>query len=256
MKKIVLKKKLLVLTSLAILLSAASWLVYTKVLDQSLCLAASQENTAAVARLLKRGANPNAVGVVPAPDCDCDTDPLHALSLAVTNPPASCWEQMGPVPISYKEAGMGTAALLLRAGADVNARDKDGSTALMLARTPRMVKFLLAHGAKVDLRNKNGETALLQDAGSDRGILNALVSGSADVNARDKRGRTVLMIAVSSSSDDAADRKSTAGLAKALTAAGANVNFRDDQGKTALGYALDSKQTDSVRFLKHIGARL
>ena len=256
MKRVVMKKKFLVLTPLAVLLSVVSWLVYTKVLNHSLCLAASQENTAAVARLLKRGANPNAVGVVPAPDCDCDTDPLHALSLAVTNPPASCWEQMGPVVVPYKEAGVGTAALLLRAGADVNARDQDGSTALMLARTPPMVKFLLAHGAEVDLRNKNGDTALLRDAGSDRGIVNALIAGGADVNAKDKRGRTALIIAVSYSSDDAADRKSTADLAKALTTAGAAVNARDDQGKTALWYALDNKQTDSIKYLKKIGAQL
>ena len=256
MKQIVIKKKVLVLTPLAILFSVASWLVYTKVVNQSLCLAASQENTAAVTRLLKRGANPNAVGVVPAPDCDCDTDPLHALSLAVDNPPAHCWEQMGPVPVSYKEAGVGTATLLLRAGADVNARDQDGSTALMLARTPPMVKFLLAHGAEVDLRNKNGDTALLRDAGSGGGNMNALISGGAEVNARDNHGRTVLMIAVSSPFDDSADRLYVAGLAKVLTAAGAEVNARDDQGKTALGYALDNKQTDSIKYLKKIGERL
>jgi len=86
--------------------------------------------------------------------------------------------------------------------------------------------------------------------------MSALISGGAEVNARDNHGRTVLMIAVSSPFDDSADRLYVAGLAKVLTAAGAEVNARDDQGKTALWYALDNKQTDTIKYLKKIGARL
>ena len=61
-----------------------------------------------------------------------------------------------------------TAMALIMKGADVNARDKDGNTALMwLARNDsedadllRIVRALLAHGSKINFRNRFGSTAL------------------------------------------------------------------------------------------------
>jgi ankyrin repeat protein len=55
---------------------------------------------------------------------------------------------------------------LLAAGADVNAKDADGNTALMAAakkgRTPpETVKALLAAGADINAKNNKGETALM-----------------------------------------------------------------------------------------------
>jgi ankyrin repeat protein len=50
---------------------------------------------------------------------------------------------------------------LLRAGADINARDRDGSTALIrYATSEPFVRELLAHGADPSVVNKRGETAL------------------------------------------------------------------------------------------------
>lgn len=51
---------------------------------------------------------------------------------------------------------------LVQAGADVNAQDERGGTALMLAaRNNRLpvVQYLLQHGAKTDLRTKSGVSA-------------------------------------------------------------------------------------------------
>ena len=56
--------------------------------------------------------------------------------------------------------------LLAASGADVDARDENGSTLLMhYARQGKAdaVKWLLAHGADCDVQNKNGKTAA--DAG-------------------------------------------------------------------------------------------
>lgn len=57
-------------------------------------------------------------------------------------------------------------ALLLRAGADVNARDEDGDTALIKAAdsnsNPEVVALLLKAGADVTIRNEDGETALME----------------------------------------------------------------------------------------------
>src|SRR5258708_31366755 len=52
-------------------------------------------------------------------------------------------------------------------GADVNARDCDGDTALMLAAERghiELVKVLLKNGADVNAENLNGETALMRAA--------------------------------------------------------------------------------------------
>jgi len=62
-------------------------------------------------------------------------------------------------------AGSGNSeavAYLLQQGADINAQDQDGTTALMEAvdvREPEVVKVLVARGADVSLKNKSGKTA-------------------------------------------------------------------------------------------------
>jgi len=250
----------MLLTPLAVLLSVPCWLVYNKVraasLNQSLCLAASQEDATTVGRLLQRGASPRAVGAVPytncdsgAPGCVCETAPLPALSLAVDDPTTKYSDPRDPVAVAHYDEALDTVAILLRAGADPN---EDGAATLISARSPRMVRLLLAHGAKVDLRGEDGITALMADVCSSRmSEMNVLLAAGADVNARDSHGKTVLMFALDQLDDDP-----TVGVARTLIAAGARVNARDDQGKTALRYALDNNQTDSVRFLNKIGARL
>jgi ankyrin repeat protein len=56
--------------------------------------------------------------------------------------------------------------MLLDAGADVNACDRDGYTALMMAAQyghgyPAIVQMLLDAGADVNAKNQSGETALM-----------------------------------------------------------------------------------------------
>ena len=52
--------------------------------------------------------------------------------------------------------------MLLDYGADINAKDKNGATALMAAseaRNAELVKLLLDHGADVNIQDKQGKTA-------------------------------------------------------------------------------------------------
>jgi ankyrin repeat protein len=87
---------------------------------------------------------------------------------------------------------------LLRAGADVNTTDADGTTALMhsvIESDVTMMKLLLDSGAEVNARNSQGSTALMYAAVSlDKTRL--LLDRGADVNVKGKGGATPMSVAV------------------------------------------------------------
>ena len=93
----------------------------------------------------------------------------------------------------------------LAAGADVNARDEDGVTALMHAayagNDPAVLKTLVASRAAVNLRDNNGRTALMRAAdGGNVEALTILSAAGAFVNAGDGGGVTALMRTVGADS--------------------------------------------------------
>lgn len=103
--------------------------------------------------------------------------------------------------VFVKNGSFKAAKTLLDQGADVNARNESGNTALFLAsmtRKTELVQLLLDKGAKINEKNQGKRTAL--DAAANSGyvpIVKLLVSKGADVNAQDYRGFTVLMTAAS-----------------------------------------------------------
>ncbi|BDI30785.1 hypothetical protein CCAX7_28360 [Capsulimonas corticalis] len=126
-----------------------------------------------------------------------------------------------------------TCAALLAAGADVNARNKWGSTALWsaaLAMRGDLVDFLLQHGAEIDIRDNSGRTVLIfvttHFFGGD--IIERLLAHGAQVNARDAESRTALMYAAISARRSIMDT---------LLDGGADINLQDIRGATALMYA-------------------
>jgi len=87
-----------------------------------------------------------------------------------------------------------SARRLYEAGADVNARFRDGMTALMImssSASAESVDMLLRLGADPNLRGDDGGTALMIAA--KRGRVEAvrlLIAAGADVHAEDDAGRT------------------------------------------------------------------
>lgn len=64
---------------------------------------------------------------------------------------------------AYPASALDRASFLLKHGANVNARDADGETALTYAAAVgylEMVKLLVKHGADISLRNSNGKSAV------------------------------------------------------------------------------------------------
>src|SRR5260370_19225882 len=77
------------------------------------------------------------------------------------------------ITVAY-QGDVKTGIAQLDEGADVNARDCDGDTALMLAAERghiELVKVLLKNGADVNAENLNGETALMRAAERQRSKL-------------------------------------------------------------------------------------
>ena len=85
----------------------------------------------------------------------------------------------------------------LDAGANVNAKDKDGITALMVAAevnsNPEVINVLLKAGADVNEKDEYGGTALMSAAyGNNLKAIDVLLKAGADVNVKDKDGKRAI----------------------------------------------------------------
>lgn len=83
---------------------------------------------------------------------------------------------------------------LIGYGADVNAKNNDGRTALMLTSNLEIAKLLIDSGADVNAKNNNGGTALIWADKLE--IAKLLIDNGADINAKDSLGHTALTQAV------------------------------------------------------------
>ncbi len=141
-------------------------------------------------------------------------------------------------------------AQLLRAGASVKAATRYGVTPLSLACTNGgdvLVEMLLKAGADPNLALPGGETPLMTAARTGAlGSVKALVSRGASVDAKDaSRGQTALMWAAAEGHAD---------VVQELIAAGADVRTRVPSGFTPLLFAVREGRLDVVRVLLKAGA--
>jgi hypothetical protein len=80
--------------------------------------------------------------------------------------------------------------MLIRRGANPNARDKQGNTPLFGANSAAVARALIAAGANPNSRNALGRTALFEHYFDE--VKKVLIESGADVNARDRKGFTPL----------------------------------------------------------------
>ena len=141
---------------------------------------------------------------------------------------------------------------LLSSGADPNARQGDGSTALHWAahrNNEEVAQSLLDAGANVDASNELGATPLWLAASNGSEILvEKLLSAGANPNVRLKMGETPLM---------SASRAGNADTVVLLLNAGGDVNAAEDErGQTALMWAVAQSHAAVAALLLENGADL
>ncbi len=139
--------------------------------------------------------------------------------------------------------------LIIKHGADVNAKDKHGLTALMYASRfnhPEIAKLLLDKGADPNLQNNEGWTALMYASRfNNLRIAKLLIEKRADLNIQEQQGWTALMLA---------SQNNHSQIVKLLLENGADLNIQDEYGWTALMYASKNNNPQIVKLLLDKGA--
>jgi ankyrin repeat protein len=146
-------------------------------------------------------------------------------------------------------APLSVTTRLLDKGADPNRANDFGWTPLMESirwNRPLKTKLLLERGADPHAATKDGTTVLMvASRWSGPATVKLLLDKGAEIDAETKQGRTALMFA------------SSAGMSsnvKMLTARGADVNSEDKLGHTALSLARSNGRKDVVALLKEFRA--
>lgn len=137
--------------------------------------------------------------------------------------------------------------MLLEKNGDVNARAKNGSTALLVAIAYGNVenaRLLIDHGADIEASVTGGTTPLILSAyENDSETAALLLKKGAKVDAEDMFGDTAFMWAAYSDLD-------RPGLLRMLLDRGADLNHKNKMGETALTWAARRGDTRTVEYLK------
>jgi ankyrin len=138
---------------------------------------------------------------------------------------------------------------LLKQGANVNATDADGTTALHWASYRDDVEtadLLIRAGAMINAANDLGATPLWAACqNGSEAMVRRLLAAGANPNAALLLGETPLMVAA---------RSGSPAVVELLAAKGANVNARAARGQTALMWAVAQKHPEVVKILLAHGA--
>jgi len=135
------------------------------------------------------------------------------------------------VVCGYQES----AEILIRAGIDVNSTDLLGNTPLHFVQDKAMANSLIGAGAQVDPRNREGKTSLhcaAEEGETD--VVEVLLAAGARAGATDTSGATPLHWAL--------NRRTI----ELLVESGADVRAKDDCGWTALHGVADPRLADAL----------
>jgi ankyrin repeat protein len=186
--------------------------------DLALAHAAESGNVESARALIAYGANPNAdlsklirVTTISGAPIDSDDEGSVLIEAAASGNPEMVGEILRYHPkleakdyvgrtaiflaVEYRHGDKAGARaecvrLLVNAGANMNARDRDGNTALHKTFLTEVVEKLLKLGADVNARNKDGETPIFTTLNDDD--VQLFVEHGADLTIRNNKGQTVM----------------------------------------------------------------
>ena len=159
---------------------------------------------------------------------------------------------VGATALMWAAGDPGKLRLLVASGAQVNAASEESKTPLMIAArlegNTDAVSLLLEKGAEVNAKDIQGGSALMQAANAgDLETLKVLIARGANVNAKATNGGTALM---------AAARNKCVSCLELLLARGADVTAATKRGITALAFAAPYGNTEIVKMLLEKGAEI
>ena len=170
--------------------------------------------------------------------------------------PPSLFDPSGGKTHLMHYAVVGTAHAineLIQQGADVNAVDDDGDTALYYALSrdrAEIVDLLLDHGADPNITGRRGNPRQLANplqVAADHGwneVVSSLLRHGADINRQGSGGVTAAMLAAGAGHTEAL---------RTLCAAGADLDLLDVDGDSVLFYAASRGRVEAVRLLLEQG---
>ncbi|KAM3546373.1 hypothetical protein ARSEF1564_000648 [Beauveria bassiana] len=145
-----------------------------------------------------------------------------------------------PLIVAATHAYENVLRLLLKAGANIEAKDHSGRKAT--------VRLLLSEGADIEAQSNRGMTSLIYAAGcGNEAIVRLLLEKGANVEAVGPEGNSPLTFAASLGREN---------VVRLLLEAGADINKKDSRGWPALTHAVESKHKAIVRLLLMKGANI
>ena len=153
-----------------------------------------------------------------------------------------------PLLVAVKNEALKLVELFLANGADVNTKDYNGKSPLHWALTmesKEIVKLLLDHKADVNSRYDEQTPLQLASYNGSLGFFKVLIENCAEVNAQHYYGMTPLLWAIHGGNLD---------ILKLLIDNGAEVNAQDDNGITPLCFAKIRRNEEIIKCLLENGA--
>lgn len=138
--------------------------------------------------------------------------------------------------------------ILVWRNTDINAKNKNGDTPLLLAvyrKREATVELLISAGANVNVKNKDGNTALYVAAseGDLKTVEILVLQGRAEMNLKNKNGNTALHMAV---------YHKDYFVVKFLVEQGADVNIENDKDQKPLDLADPHRDTGIINILQSV----